>query len=200
MAVLLVVVIGWGGCRASRSAKAPASEEATAQSPKRTAPARPAAPAPAPVAPPENPWFPPQDWSERREAEDFRIGVLQGVGGEEAAHQRLREVCEGLVKGTVAVSALDPERATGLSEMLTAQIQRGGRPTEYRIGRLERVSDVEMWARVRFAGEGGSAEGEAFLVRLPDGWFVSDLQVDLSMPQVRRTGSFVPSPYRGKTD
>lgn len=141
------------------------------------------------------------DWNERRNAEDFRIGVLQGGGAaEEAAYGKLQEVCEGLLKGTVVVAALDPDRAAGLSELLSAQIDRGGRPAEYRIGRLERVSESLLSARVRFSGERGSSEGEAFLVRLPDGWFVSDLQIELSMPRSRRQESFVPSPYRARTD
>ncbi len=201
LAALVVLVGACVGCRAARSVGSPGSEEPAVAAARKTAPQRPApqAPAPAALPAPENPWFPPQDWSERRDAEDFRIGVLQGRSDDDA-HRALQEVCEGLVQGTVAAAALAPDRVQGLSELLSAQIEGGGRPSEYRIGRLERVSDAAAWARVRFAGERGWSEGEAFLVRILDRWFVSDLQVNLSMARPRQAGSFVPSPYRDKTE
>ena len=187
------------GCRAART---PAAAENAAQAAKRTSLQRPALQAPAPATPPESPWFPPQDWSERRAPEDFRIGSLDWGVVDEAAYRTLEAVCEALVLGRVEANALDPARAAGLSEALSGQMERGGRPRDYRIGRLQPVSDAAVSARVRFFGERGSVEGEAYLVRLPEGWFVSDLQIDLSMakPGPEKPETFLPSPYRGTTD
>ena len=197
----LVLLAGLMGCRAKKPMVA-ATVPAAAPAPSAKAPAqRPAPPAAPVIAPPELPWFPPLDWSERRPPEDFRIGVLQAGGIDPAAYSRLEAVCEGLVLGRVESSALDPSRAAGLTEALSQQMDRGGRPTEYRIGRLEPISDAAVWARVRFFGKGGSVEGEAYLERQADAWFVTDLQIDLSMvKQTQRRTPFVPSPYRAKTE
>ncbi len=200
MALLLVLVAGVTSCRAS---KARASAEAETL-PVRKAPVqRPAPPTPMPaVVPPESPWFPPQDWSERRAPEDFRIGPLETGGSEDAAYKRLETVCEGLVKGLVETGSLDPSRAAGLADRLAGQIQRGGRPSDYRIGRLELLPEGAARARVRFFSPSGSAEGEAYLTRRTDGWFVTDMQIDLSMAKAgpQRQEPFLPSPYRERTD
>ncbi len=198
----LVLLAGVMGCRARKPTVAESAPIAAPAPSAKASAQRPAPPAPPVIAPPELPWFPPLDWSERRPPEDFRIGVLQRAGIDAAAYTRLETVCEGLVHGRVETSALDPSRAEGLSEALSGQMERGGRPTEYRIGRLEPISDAAVWARVRFFGKGGSVEGEAYLERQADAWFVTDLQFDLSMvrPTAERRAPFVPSPYRGKTD
>jgi hypothetical protein len=199
MALLLVLVAGVTSCRAS---KTPAAAEAETQPARKVPVQRPALPPMPAVAPPESPWFPPQDWSERRAPEDLRIGPLETGGSEDAAYKRLEAVCEGLVKGQVETGSLDPSRAAGLADRLTDQIQRGGRPSDYRIGRLELLPEGSARARVRFFSPSGSAEGEAYLTRGADGWFVTDMQVDLSTAKAgpQRQEPFLPSPYRERTD
>ncbi len=199
MALLLVLVAGVTSCRASRTR---AAAEAETQPAKRAPVQRPAPPPTPAVAPPESPWFPPQDWSERRAPEDFRIGPLETGGSEDAAYRKLETVCEGLVKGQVETGSLDPSRAAGLKDRLADQIQRGGRPSDFRIGRLAVLPDGSARAPVRFFSPSGSAEGEAYLTRRADGWFVTDMQIDLSTAKAgpQSQEPFLPSPYRETTD
>ncbi len=201
LALLLVVVAGVTSCRGHRTRAGADSET----QPARRAPVqRPAAvPGPLPaVAPPESPWFPPLDWSERRAPEDFRIGPLETGGSEDAAYRKLDAVCAGLVQGKVETGSIDPTRAAGLSERLADQLERGGKPSDYRIGRLQVLPDGSAWARVRFFLPAGSVEGEAYLTLRTDGWFVTDMQIDLSMAKAgpKREEPFLPSPYRDRTD
>jgi hypothetical protein len=199
MALLLVLVAGVTSCRGS---KPRAGVDSETQPPGRAPVQRPAPQAVAVVAPPESPWFPPQDWSERRAPEDFRIGPLETGGSENAPYRRLETVCEGLLKGKVDASSLDPSRAAGLEARLADQLERGGPPSEYRIGRVQLLPDGSAWARVRFFSGSGSVDGEAYLARGTDGWLVTDMQIDLSMAKAGplKREPFLPSPYRERTD
>jgi hypothetical protein len=167
---------------------------------------RPPAQRPAPTAtaaapPPESPWFPPQDWSEERAPEDFRIGALETGGGDAMARRVLEAFFGALTSGSVDAPALDPTRREALAGLLEAQLQKAGRPTAWRIGRLEPVADGELRARIRLFVERGSIDGEAYLVKAPEGWLVSDFQVDLTAARAGRGGEqFLPSPYRDRTE
>ena len=197
VAAIAVLVVAAGGCRAG---KGPPATETVDQVARRPPAPRPAPQTPAPPALPENPWFPPTDWPERRVPEDFRIGAVHDGVTDEAVYGSLSRLCEELVHGRIEESAIDPARSAVLTNALAKALEGGKRPADFRVGRLVRPSDADAWAKVRFFWAGGSAEGEAYLVRLREGWFVSDLQIDFAPRAARAGDPFLPSPYRGKAE
>ncbi len=134
--------------------------------------------------------------------EDFEIGPLAAdrllADDARAARAAAAAVLDAWAAGRVDRAALASEAREVLAGMIGFALERGDRPTEWRLGPA-RPSGAETVANLRLLAAGGSAEGEIYTAHEGGGVLVSDVQVDperLKVARERPQRTFFPSPYR----
>ena len=113
---------------------------------------------------------------------DYEIGPLQDLL---ATGRTEREVLDtllsflgSLAEGKIAEAALASEHRQSLSRSLQFHVRDGRLPHAARIGAVN-VTEDQVHVALRLFGEPGRVAGAAYLEATPDGWRISDLQLDL---------------------
>lgn len=136
--------------------------------------------------------------------EDFRIGeladLLRSDNPSQAAASVARGFLDSLVRGEIDLALIDAERREELNRSLGFHLSSGDRPEAYRLGRLEIAADDpnQAWSNLRLFGAAGRTEGELYLRRRSQRWYVLDVQADLAalrQPYDRAEERFYPSVY-----
>ena len=113
---------------------------------------------------------------------DYEIGALQDLLAtgrtEREAIGTLLAFLGALAEGTIAETALVPDRRQTLSRSLQFHLSEETLPRAARIGALT-VAEEQIHLSVRLFGERGRVAGEAYLETTADGWRIADLQLDL---------------------
>ena len=113
---------------------------------------------------------------------DYEIGQLQDLLAtgrtEREVLGTLLSFLAALAEGTIAETAMAPDRRQSLSRSLQYHVRDGQLPHAARIGAVT-VTDDRVHVAIRLFGEPGRVSGEAYLESTPDGWHISDLQLDL---------------------
>jgi hypothetical protein len=136
--------------------------------------------------------------------EDFRIGgladLLQSDNPARGIAAVARSFLDALVRGDVDSDLIEPGRREDLSRSLAYYLSTGDRPDAFRLGAVETAEGDpdEAWLNVRLFGSPGRTEGELYLRRTSQRWYVLDLQAELAglqQPYTRAEDRFYPSVY-----
>ena len=133
--------------------------------------------------------------------EDFAIGPLQdtvaGAADQRAVAEIVVRFLRGLAAGEVSAELVDASVRDDVRRSLEPELQQGLLPSSARVGVVDAEGEA-AWANVRlFAG--GRVEGEIYLRRRAEGWWIADVQIDLNglqLPYEGRAETFFPSSYR----
>lgn len=114
---------------------------------------------------------------------DYQIGALQPLtpaGTERGAIVRvIQKFFEGLAAGEVDTKLVSPQWKDEIVRQLSGPKRRGDLPDSVRIG-IVSVEQDKAHAAIRMEKGSGSANGQIYLDRIGQGWYVSDLQVDFA--------------------
>jgi hypothetical protein len=135
--------------------------------------------------------------------EDFKIGLLGDQDGpqqdQDKAMEAARRFLSDLVAGKVDKTMLAPDSRDAVSDALSFGLERGNKPTSFRVGRPRTRDDGGVTAAVRLFGTDSSTEGEIYVSRSGAEWLVADLQVSLEQLSVKSEKpkeKFFPLDYR----
>jgi hypothetical protein len=136
--------------------------------------------------------------------EDFKIGqledLLQADKSLRGATSAARSFLDALVGGKVDSDLIEPGRREDLARSLAYYLAAGDHPEAYRLGTLETAKGDpdEAWLNLRLFGSPGRTEGQLYLKRASQRWYVLDLQAELAglrQPYSRADEKFYPSIY-----
>ena len=133
--------------------------------------------------------------------EDFKIGKLQGPPDmsidESAVLSRVRMFFDGLINGTVLSEQILPDGREVTAHTVETALAAGNIPVEVRIGTVY-IEEETGWANIRLFSNTGTAEGEVFLEKQGETWYIADMHIDLYdlSREYIPEGKFEPSMYR----
>lgn len=133
--------------------------------------------------------------------EDLVIGTLHNVYEAEQAEQNVYRIIEqflsSLVEGAMDEDVVDPESAQYLLRLLEYHFENQNLPEDFRVGEIF-IADNSGRADIRLFGGTGRAAGEIFCTETESGWYVTDLQIDLSElnEPYEIEGPYEPNVYR----
>ncbi|MFP4363661.1 MAG: hypothetical protein ACLFR1_07300 [Spirochaetia bacterium] len=132
---------------------------------------------------------------------DFEIGPLSNTwrGDEYSGLYNLADqFLSGLLQANINSNLVSAQQRQYIQSLLQPQIESGYIPEQYRIGSIQRSSDLQANCNIRLMQDGSSAEGEVFFVLQNGSWFIEDVQVDLfalTIERPERTEPFMPESY-----
>ena len=133
--------------------------------------------------------------------EDFAIGPLQdtvaGAADQRAVAEIVVRFLRGLAAGEVPAELVDAAVRDDVRRSLEPELQQGLLPSSARVGVIDGEGEA-AWANVRLFAS-GRVEGEIYLWRRAEGWWITDVQIDLNglqLPYEGRGEAFFPSSYR----
>ncbi|MEW5815697.1 MAG: hypothetical protein AB1798_09930 [Spirochaetota bacterium] len=133
--------------------------------------------------------------------EDFNLGRLQEQFPSDANTREVLQVIEEFFKGLamkkIDIDTLHPEWKESIVRSLQYHLDKGYLPLSLRTGKIE-ISEAEAHGDVRLFGDPGIAEGEVFLERYGEKWYITDIQIDLSLlaEKYKRETTFEPSTFK----
>jgi hypothetical protein len=135
--------------------------------------------------------------------EDFKIGQLgderSGTPDQGGAMAAAEQFLSGLIAGRVDTKVIAPDSQAALVDSLSFEMEKGNRPTAFRLGAPKSRDNGEITATVRLFADQGSSEGEIYMASSGRQWVVADIQLSLGELSVKREKSgnkYFPSEYR----
>ncbi len=117
---------------------------------------------------------------------DFKIGKLQrefNLTREQIAQLKIiKSFLSGLTGGKVEKDTLIDSERDNLEKIIKYRLNREGVPIYFRIGEIlkNRSRDLTS-ANVKLIGKRGVAEGEIYLKKQKNQWFIENVKIDFSM-------------------
>ena len=131
---------------------------------------------------------------------DFRIGSLEGFlesGKNSKIARKIESFFSDFKKGKVEEDLIYSEIRSELTDTLKYHISQKHLPVSFRIGVIN-IDDGKATANIRLFSKIGSSEGEIYLEKKNNDWYITGLQLDLNQLSVEsneKKEKFSPSPY-----
>jgi hypothetical protein len=126
-------------------------------------------------------YFPQQ----RLMAEDFKIGPLQdNIATPEdfkKAHDCVTKFLESVMKKEPDYSLVAANARDQLKAAISYPLQQGYVPQDFRIGKMAFEGENEIRANIRLFRGDAITEGEIYIMKTDEAWYVNDLQVGFTL-------------------
>jgi hypothetical protein len=120
---------------------------------------------------------------------DFSLGPLQDrfslSSQERAIYKRFALFFAGLTSAVIDPSFLLPAERTELARLISATLPDQHPPQSYRMGKIAVREENKVRFNIRVESGIGRSEGEIYMEKLEDQWYISGIHVDLSVLSVQ---------------
>lgn len=134
--------------------------------------------------------------------EDFNIGGLYNEGTESEEIRLIAGIVsdflDSMKKNKIKTSLLYDGEESGLYRLLVFHLENTNIPQKYRIGTIT-IEDIDAGnVIIRIFGEKGRTDGEIYVRKKKDKWYISDMQInfyELEAPVEKSGEKFMPTTY-----
>ena len=131
---------------------------------------------------------------------DFKIGKLEPELELSKTDRSIlfttKKFITGLQKGTIDKKTINPDDYDSLKKLSLYYFNKSYKFKSYRLSTINRTGENTVTVNCRLFGSPGTAEGQLYLKRTENGWFITDVQIDIKqITKTREKEVFVPNSY-----
>ncbi|MBN2533168.1 MAG: hypothetical protein JXB88_09770 [Spirochaetales bacterium] len=135
--------------------------------------------------------------------QDFTIGSLYNEGDSSQEARFIEEIISdflvSLKESKIETSLLYEGEESGLYRFLTFHLEMMNIPQKYRIGKIVIEETDTGYTFVRIFGKKGKTDGEIYVKKKENKWYISDIQLnfdELEVPAEKNEEKFMPTTYQ----